>query len=183
MLALPVDQSANRSPSPPAAPVALRDGTAVVIRPMREDDGDRLVAFHESLSPETRYLRFFSTHAHLSTREVDWFTHVDHHRREALVAELDGAIVGVGRFDRMGARGDAEVAFVVADRLQGQGLGSVLMTRVADRAAALGVTRLVADTLLHNDRMLAVFRHSGRPVATRFVDGLVHVTIPLEADA
>jgi RimJ/RimL family protein N-acetyltransferase len=160
-------------------PAVLRDGTTVTLRPMRDDDGDRLVSFHESLSPETQYRRFFSSHAHLSAREVDWFTHVDHARREAIVAVLDGEIVGVGRFDRIDGTVDAEVAFVVSDRFQGRGLGGVLMAGVAARASVLGIERLVAETMLHNDRMLAVFHHAGLPMSSCLVDGIVAVQLTL----
>ena len=183
MMTMPEAPGSNPRPAPAVdderSPLTLRDGTAVAVRPMHEADGDRLVRFHESLSAETQYRRFFSSHAHLSAHEVDWFTHVDHVHREALVATVDDDIVGVGRFDRLPGTSDAEVAFVVADGFQGRGLGTVLMGLVADRAGALGVERLVADTLLHNDRMLAVFHHAGLPTASRFVDGVVNVTLTL----
>jgi RimJ/RimL family protein N-acetyltransferase len=144
---------------------------------MHDDDGERLVRFHATLSRESQYLRFFSGHPCLSDREVAWFTHLDRRDRDAFVAVLEGEIVGVGRLDRLPGRREAEVAFVVADRLQGRGLGSALLRRVIARAAQLGVDRLVADTMLHNEKMLAVFHHSGLPTSTRFEDGLVHVTM------
>ena len=164
--------------------VVLRDGTSVVLRPMHDDDGERLVRFHATLSPETQYLRFFSGHARLSEQEVEWFTHVDRHQRDAFVALVDDEIVGVGRFDRLSSGADAEVAFVVTDRLQGRGLGKVLLAEIASRAAELGIERLVAETLLHNERMLAVFHHSGLPLSTRYADGVVHITmsVPVAED-
>jgi GNAT superfamily N-acetyltransferase len=162
-----------------AEPVRLRDGGAVVLRPMADDDGPRLVRFHESLSPESQYLRFFNAHAHLSDHEVTRFTHVDHVRRDAVVAMDGDDIVGVGRLDRTCDGHEAEVAFVVADTHQGRGVGTMLLRRVIERAAELGVERLVAETLLHNDRMLAVFRRTGLPYVSRFGDGVIHVTLTL----
>jgi GNAT superfamily N-acetyltransferase len=159
--------------------IVLRDGSSLAVRPIADDDGDRLERFHDQLSPETQYRRFFSAHAHLSPREVWWFTHVDHLGRDAFVA-LDGDdIVGVGRLDRSDGESDAEVAFVVADAWQGHGIGSALLRRVIERARDLGLRRLWADTLLHNDPMLAVFRHAGVAYHSRFADGLVHVTLDL----
>jgi RimJ/RimL family protein N-acetyltransferase len=163
--------------------LALRDGTVVHLRMMGADDGERLVRFHATLSPESQYLRFFSNHSLLSEREVTWFTHVDHCHRDAFVVVLDGEIVGVGRLDRVPGRGDAEVAFVVTDAFQGQGLGGALLRRIIARADELGVDRLVADTLLVNHRMLAVFHHCGLAVATSFEDGVVHVTMTVRGDA
>jgi RimJ/RimL family protein N-acetyltransferase len=160
--------------------IVLRDGSSLVVRPIGDDDGERLERFHDQLSPETQYRRFFSAHTHLTPREVWWFTHVDHLGRDAFVALDSDDIVGVGRLDRSTGDPDAEVAFVVADAWQGHGLGTELLRHVIARARDLGVHRLWADTLLHNDPMLAVFRHSRLPYHSRFASGLVHVTLDLD---
>ena len=146
---------------------------------MRPDDRERLIRFHHALSPDTVYLRFFSVHPELQPVELERFTHVDHEQREAIVAIVDDEIVGVGRFDRM-TPDDAEVAFVVADAWQGQGIGRRLFDRLADRAQALGVRRFVADTLPHNERMLGVFRGCGHAYRSSFDAGVVHVEIDLQ---
>jgi hypothetical protein len=79
--------------------VQLLDGRTVGIRPISPSDREALVQFHEGLTSETTRLRFFILHPHLMPREVERFTHVDHHDREALVA-LDGPdIIAVGRFE------------------------------------------------------------------------------------
>src|SRR5688500_17233204 len=86
-----------------------------VLRPMQDDDEERLVRFHEHLDEHSQYLRFFTPHPHLSAEEVERFTHVDHDDREALVAVLDDEIIGVGRYDRLGSGSPrAEIAFIVA---------------------------------------------------------------------
>jgi RimJ/RimL family protein N-acetyltransferase len=157
----------------------LAGSAALTFRPIREADADALVRFHGRLSDETTYLRFFTVHPVLHPDEVERFTHVDHRRREAIVALIDGEIVGVARFDRLPDGDDAEVAFVVADRYQGRGIGSALLRELVSRARALGVRRLVAETLPHNRRMLTVFRHSGLAVRVRFDDGTVHVVLDL----
>jgi hypothetical protein len=82
------------------ADVALADGGAAHIRPIRPDDGGALAAFHGRLSAETQYLRFFSPKPALTPRDVERFTHVDFDTRVAFVAVLDGAIVAVARYDR-----------------------------------------------------------------------------------
>ena len=158
-------------------PATLRDGTVVQIEPMHRTDAPRLESFHHTLSPETTRLRFFHLHPHLSEKEVERFTHVDHEDREALVAVHDGEIIAVARFDRMDDRSEAEVAFVVADAWQGRGLGSLLLRRLALRAVEVGVRRFVADALFGNRRMLAVFRHSGLPYVETLEGGVVHVVL------
>ena len=162
----------------PFEPICLGDGTAVELHVIDPHDAAELVRFHHTLSEETTYLRFFSIHAELSAEEVAHFTNVDHRDREALVAVVDGHIVAVARFDRVEGA-DAEVAFVVADYLQGHGLGSALFERLAARARELGIRRFVAETLPHNQRMLQVFRHRGLPCRTTFSDGVAYVTVDL----
>ena len=161
-------------------PLVLRDGSKVDLHVMRPEDAGDLVRFHHGLSPETTYLRFFSVHPELSGREVERFTNVDHHGREALVATVDDHIVAVARFDRSGDAAEAEVAFVVADVWQGEGLGSALLHRLASRAREEGIERLTAEVLPHNHRMLAVFRHGGWPMRSTLRDGVVHIELDLD---
>lgn len=163
----------------PAEPVVLRDGTRVIIRAMRDDDDQRLVAFHSRLSPESQRLRFFTPYPQLSDAEVQRFTHVDGHQRVALVAEHDGEIVAVARYDQIPGTTDAEAAFVVRDDHQGRGLCTLLLERLACHALDDGIERFVAETLPDNTRMLHVLRSHGPDVTTRFADGTVHVTVPL----
>jgi RimJ/RimL family protein N-acetyltransferase len=159
----------------------LRDGTTVMVRPMRPDDGDRLVAFHARLSPDSQRLRFFTAHPRLSSGEVERFTHVDGHERVALVAVDGGEIVAVARFDRLPHDAGAEAAFVVRDDHQGRGLGTLMLDRLAACARDEGIARLVAETLPENSRMLRVLRNFTPAATSRMSDGVVHVTVPLDA--
>ncbi|MDX6231291.1 MAG: hypothetical protein QOH68_242 [Nocardioidaceae bacterium] len=164
---------------PTAVAVQLIDGTTVQIRPMSPTDRDALLRFHATLTDETTRLRFFNLHPHLTPDEVERFTHVDHHDREALVA-LDGDdIIAVGRYDRLPCTDDAEVAFVVADGLQGHGIGTHLLDQLVQRARAEGVTRFEADTLCENHKMRAVFRGSGLLTTSAIEAGVVHVVLEL----
>jgi RimJ/RimL family protein N-acetyltransferase len=161
--------------------VRLPDGSEVSLVPMAPADVERLVRFHSGLSPETVYRRFFSFHPELSPDELYRFTHVDHRDREAIVASDGPEIVAVARFDRIPGSDEAEVAFVVADPWQGRGLGSLLFRRLAERARATGVRRLVAETLPENRRMLAVFHHAGVPCTSTNADGVVNLSMELDA--
>src|SRR5436309_3466236 len=107
----------------------LADGATVHMRPIRPDDRDELAAFHESLSRETIYRRFFGAHPHLSEKEIERFTNVDYHDRFALVALVHGKLTAVGRYDSV-APEVAEIAFVVADAYQGRGIGSLLLEQL-----------------------------------------------------
>ncbi len=149
------------------------------IRPIRPDDGPGLVAFHDHLSDRSCYLRFFSFHPHLSSREVERFTHVDYKDRLALVAEFDDRLIGVGRYDRRQESDDAEVAFVVADDYQHRGIGSLLLDELAKAARDHGVGTFTADTLHENHPMLDVFFHSGFEVESDCAYGTVSLRFPI----
>ena len=159
--------------------VLASDGAPVHVRPISVDDGDALRRFHATLSSETVYRRFFSPHPVLSDNEVERFTHVDYHDRFALVAVIGTELVAVARYDRT-RPGVAEVAFVVADRHQGRGIGSLLLEQLACAARERGIDRFEADTLVGNNAMRGVFRDAGFDVVTTMADGVLHLEFPIE---
>lgn len=149
------------------------------VRPIRPDDANGLVQFHDHLSDRACYLRFFSLHRHLSPKEVDRFTRIDYRDRLALIAEHNGRLVAVGRYDRRPETAEAEVAFVVADDCQQHGIGSLLLDQLADAARERGVEIFVADTLQENLTMLEVFANSGFPITQRCEYGTVSLRFPI----
>ncbi len=161
----------------------LRDGSTVRFRPIRPSDGDALVAFHDGLSAQSVYRRFFFMHPHLTRDEVERFTHVDYADRMAY-AVFDGArMVGVGRYERLPDTTEAEVAFVVTDDHQHVGIGSLLLDHLADVARDHGVATFVAQTLSDNRDMLGVFLSSGFQVATTTASGTVTIRFPVDPGA
>ncbi len=160
--------------------VVCSGNITIHIRPIRPDDAPRLAAFHRHLAPRSIYLRFFSFHPYLSDRELETFTCVDYEDRLALVAELDGQLVAVGRYDRTPDSTEAEVAFVVADDFQRHGIGGLLLDELARAALERGITTFVADTLQENHAMLDVFFHSGFLVSTGCEYGTLTLRFPIE---
>ncbi|GMA85316.1 hypothetical protein GCM10025868_05660 [Angustibacter aerolatus] len=175
-----VQDSAAAPPYPTQweADVVLRDGGVVHVRPIRPEDHDRVQAFHLNQSPESIYLRFFAPLPRLSERELTRFTTVDHADRVGLVATLGDDIVGIGRYDRVGA-GTAEVAFNIADAHQGRGIGSVLLEHLAAAARERGITRFLADVLPQNRKMVAVFSEAGYEVSHRYEDGVIALSFDI----
>jgi RimJ/RimL family protein N-acetyltransferase len=150
------------------------------LRAIRPEDSDALAEFHERLSPESQYFRYFSSHPHLLARELHRFTEVDGHDRAGVVAVLDDRIVGWAEYDRIGDSTDVEIAVVVDDAFQEHGLGTRLVAWLADHAASSGFTTLVANTLPDNRRMRLLMHDLGL-TATTFQDGVVRVCIPAPA--
>jgi acyl-CoA synthetase (NDP forming)/GNAT superfamily N-acetyltransferase len=162
------------------ADAVLADGGTVHLRPIRPDDASRLNELHERLSRESKYLRFFSPMPHLSPGMLERFVTVDYVDRFALVAVLGDDIVGVARYDALGAdHRAAEVAFTVDDAHQGRGLATLLLEHLAAVAADRGITRFVAETLPGNNKMLAVFRDAGYGDERHFEGGTVQVAFSI----
>jgi GNAT superfamily N-acetyltransferase len=144
--------------------VRLKDGTSVLVRPVRPDDRELFVAGFERMSPESRYRRFMGHKRNLSERELDFFTRLDHDRHEAIgaidVASGEGA--GVARMHRSdGDPAVAEAAVTVVDDWQGRGLGSLLLDRLTKRARELGVHHFEASLFTTNKAMLHMFERLG----------------------
>src|SRR5262245_45011956 len=102
----------------------------VTIRPVRDDDEERLARFFTRLSRDTLYRRFFTAMPRIAPSLIDRLVHVDHHRREALVAIVHDEIVAEARYD--GSTSDptaAEAAVVVEDGWQRHGIGAALLER------------------------------------------------------
>lgn len=144
----------------------LRDGTQVLLRPIRPEDRARLEAGLQRLSPASRYLRFHTTVDSLSDEQLRYLTDVDQHDHVALVAldldRPDEPGVGVARFIREPYEPHiAEAAITVADRYQGQGAGTILLGALAHRAREEGVAVFRNYVLAGNHAMLEVFDHLG----------------------
>jgi len=154
----------------------LRGGRRAEIRALRSEDRAGLLAAVANMSDEARYRRFFAPKRAFSEKEVDYFLNVDFVRHVALVAVLDGAIVGGGRYIET-APGRAEVAFAVDDDHQGLGIASTLMRHLATIARNAGLRELVAEVLPDNAAMLKVFERSGLAMAVRREPDVVHVTL------
>src|SRR5579875_2278245 len=171
----------KRQPPPHwEADVVAADGGIVHLRPIRPGDAEALVRFHAGLSQRTRYLRYFSAYPRIPPRDLERFANVDYHDRVALVAELGGEIIAVGRYERNPGTDEAEVAFVVADAHQGRGIGSVLLEHLAAAARERGLKRFTAVVLAENSGMIRVFRDAGYEI-TRHVE-YGEVTLQFDID-
>ncbi len=158
--------------------VVVRDGSTVRVRPVRTSDRDGLLAFLEDLSPESRWFRFFSGGGNLG-KAAAWAADVDYADRFGLVATIgeEDRIVAHAVYVRIGA-GRAEVAFAVADDLQGRGLATILLAHLAAAARDRDIGMFTGIVLPENHRMLQVFRDSGFPLSVHSDPGRLSVELP-----
>lgn len=138
----------------------LRDGTGVVIRPIRPADRQIEKDFVHNLSDESRYFRFFNAVRDLSETALTRFTQVDYDREMALIAVISEngreTEIGVARYAINPDDTSCEFAIVVADAWQRKGIGSKLMHSLMDAAGSRGLKTMEGWVMAGNTRMLAL---------------------------
>jgi RimJ/RimL family protein N-acetyltransferase len=146
------------------ASLTTTHGIPLAVRPIAPADRQHLSAAFERLSDASRTRRFLGPKPRLSAAELTYLTDVDHRTHEALVAvePADGRIVGVARYaPELSEPGTADLAVVVADEWQRQGIATMLTRLLVRRAEANAVRRLTATTFADNRPARAVLRGLG----------------------
>ncbi len=158
--------------------VVLRDGGIAQVRPIRPADQHALAEFFDRTGPESRYFRFFRSKPTLSARELEYYTKLDYERRMAFIAEHDGQMIGVARYDiSEDVPTRAEVAFMVEDAHQGRGVGTQLFQILTIYARRQGVASFEAYVLPENAKMMRLFRNSGYQMRRAFEEGVYIVSL------
>jgi acyl-CoA synthetase (NDP forming)/RimJ/RimL family protein N-acetyltransferase len=145
--------------------VLLRDGSTLRLTAPTPADFADIKAFYDGLSPDSRYLRFHgSTRTDDVARAEAEASGVD---RLALIGRLGDRVVAAASYDGLREKGVAEVAFAVADELQGRGVGTRMLEQLAAIGAQRGIHRFDAEVMAGAQRMLDVFEHAGFVVRRR----------------
>jgi len=146
----------------------LKDGTPVSFRSLRPTDEPNMRDLLYDLSRETVYYRFMSSQQRFTHRQIQEFVYIDHRRDVAIVGTVPEAhgedIIAVGRYYLCEQSNKAEVAFVIRDDWQNQGLGTFLFRQLITIAKRNGIAGFTAEVLRDNQRMQAIFKHSGYKV-------------------
>jgi len=152
------------------SPWVMKDGTRVTLRPIWPEDETLMPDFHKSISERSVYFRYF--HAAKLDQRV---THerlirmcfLDYDREMALLADRADAasggheILAIGRMSRLHGTNAAEVAVLVRDQFQRQGLGLELVRRLIQIARNERLAALHAYLLQENFEMQALLRKLG----------------------
>jgi acetate---CoA ligase (ADP-forming) len=168
--------------APDIRDVILRNGSTLRLRPPHADDVDSLVEFFAGLSERSVYQRFhgFPT---VGPATVETFVDPDWENAGALMGALvaDGGerVVALANFVRLRDPSRAEVAFAVADELQGQGAGTRLLEQLAESAAEAGISTFVADVMPDNAAMLRVFADAGFGISRHLESGTTEVRLAI----
>lgn len=145
--------------------LTMPSGQSLVVRPIRHDDGPLEEAFVRALSLESRYQRMLSAGIKVTPEWIDSMTHIDYdrHMAFAVTMKLGGSeqFVGVGRYVVDVSGSSADVALVLADAWQGQGLGRRLLETLIEHARAAGLRDVTGVVLATNRAMLRLARSVG----------------------
>jgi acetyltransferase len=143
----------------------MKDGTGVVIRPIRPEDEPLVAKFHATLSDRSVYLRYFHMErlsSRIAHERLIQKCFIDYDRELALVVDLENPqtggheILGVGRLTKMPGERDAEVGILISDAYQGQGLGTELVRRLIGAARDEKLQHIIAHILPENAGMRAL---------------------------
>ncbi|MEH0167123.1 bifunctional acetate--CoA ligase family protein/GNAT family N-acetyltransferase [Roseateles microcysteis] len=155
-------------------------GEALLLRPIRPEDGPAHKAFVCKLEVEDLRLRFFSSRRELPASQQARLVQIDYAREMAFIAmrsEVDGSstVLGVVRAVTDPDNEAAEFAIIVRSDLKGLGLGRILMDKLLRFLAAQGTRKLECDVLRENEPMLRLARHLGmEQVASLSGGGALH---------
>lgn len=162
--------------------IVARDGTHLLLRPLRLTDEAKITDFFYSLSDVTVYRRWMSARKRMPRRDVLYYLDVDYRKNVAIVLEtqVEGTepeIIGVARYHLDQATNLAEVAFTIRDAWQGKGLGTLLLQKLIRIAKARGLEGFTASVLADNRGMLHVFHRAGLQLQSRLDEGVYELTM------
>jgi len=141
----------------------LRDGTHVIIRPIRKEDAGLERAFIQRLSPESRRMRFLGQIREPSDEMLRRLTDIDYKNEMAFIALVhrDGQTqeIGVARYSTSDGGRLCECAITVSDEWHNRGLATLLMHHLIDVARTRGIRTMVSYDAIDNGQMreLATF--------------------------
>ncbi|MDZ4875454.1 MAG: Peptidyl-lysine N-acetyltransferase Pat [Chroococcidiopsis cubana SAG 39.79] len=148
----------------------MRDGTIVTIRPIRPEDEPLMVQFHQTLSEESVYFRYFhliKLSQRIAHERLTRICFIDYDREMALVTEYHHPqtstreILAVGRLSKLHGFNEAEFAILVGDRHQRQGLGTELLSRLLQVGRDEKLARITGEILAENRAMQKVCEKLG----------------------
>jgi acetyltransferase len=168
-------------PSQYVKPWTMKNDENAIIRPIRPEDEPQLIKLHQALSERTVYLRYFQP-LKLSQRtaheRLTRICFIDYDREMAFVVEHkreDGTpeIIGIGRLSKLRGRNEGELAVLVDDRFQHQGIGTELYRRLIAVAREEKLERVVSTILSENREMRAIVQKLGFKLEADMEDGTI----------
>ena len=152
------------------SPWNMKDGTPVMLRPIRPEDEPLMVKFHQALSDRSVYLRYFypfKLEQRVGHERLTRLCFLDYDSEMAMLADHvapetgEHEILGIGRLTKLHGKNAAEVAVLVRDQYQRRGLGIELLRRLVQVARDERLDSVHAYMLAENLEMQALMNKVG----------------------
>ncbi|MBV8233676.1 MAG: bifunctional acetate--CoA ligase family protein/GNAT family N-acetyltransferase [Planctomycetaceae bacterium] len=175
-------------PTQYVAPWTAKNGPTVTIRPIRPEDEPLVVRFHEKLSEDSVYLRFFQSlklSRRIAHERLARTCFIDYNREMALVAEHEDPrtgereVIAMGRLSRLYGTDKAEFSLEVRDTFQRCGLGTEILRRLIAIGRDARLHCVCAVILPRNRGMLRICDRLGFHTHYRDSDQLMHAELDL----
>ncbi len=145
--------------------VRIRDGSRVFLRPIKPSDAEMWIDLYNSLSTMSKYYRFFTSKREPSQKMIKKYTNIDYINNFAIVAIIEEdeneKMVGVARYVLDPAPDEAELAVIVADSMQGKGLGTKMLIHILGIMIKRKIKKVHGDIFLENKKMLQLMGEGG----------------------
>jgi len=163
--------------------ITLKDGTKVLLRPIKPSDATMKQDLFYSLSKESVAKRYLGSLRAMPLRRVWPYVIVDYKDEMVLVGTVaeneTESIIAIGSYSRIPRTDLAEVALAVRDDWQNRGLGTRLFNYLVEVARERGITGFTAWVLTSNARMMHILKKAGHPMKYGMEGDLYHVTLDL----
>jgi acetyltransferase len=161
----------------------LKDGTSVLLRPIKPEDEGMMCDLFNTFSEKTILYRFFQILKTISHEQVVRYTQIDYDREMAIVAveEKSGKerLIGVGRLTYYPNLETSEFSIVVGDPWQGKGLGKRLLEMCIEIARERGGKVLWGNIMTENERMIRLCKELGFRIIWNHKEGVARATMEL----
>jgi len=161
--------------------VTLKDGSKVLLRPIKPSDATMKQDLFYSLSKRTVVKRYLGPLKVMPLKRIWPYVIIDYNNEMVIVGVVQEgeaeSIIALGSYSRVPNTDFAEVALVVRDDWQNRGLGTVLFNYLCEIAKNRGLTGFTAWVMRDNSRMMHVFKKSGHLVQYRLEENLYYVKI------
>lgn len=153
----------------------------ILLRPVRISDEPLIKDFFYSLTDKSLYRRFFSTRTDMPHEYRQKFVVIDYSKQMVILAvrehEEKQECIGLGQYSVVESTNMADLALVVRDDYQNQGIGAELLSHLAFLAKRQGLFGFTAEVLVDNRPMHALIQKTGFSIEKKLDDGVVEMRI------
>lgn len=176
--------SAHLYPDHISSSLLLKDGRKLRMRAIKPSDEEEMRRLFYRFSEEGVYYRYFSPIKTMPHAKMQEYVNVDYGQVMSIVGLVgdpgEGRLVAEARYSRSPGENFADVAFVVDEDFQGQGIASKLYAKLVEIAKSQGISGFTADVLATNRAMMKVFEQGGLAVEAKMEGGEYHLIIPFD---